>query len=149
MNCFLLSSRQSHQFIKSIDMLRWLQRAWLICRLFSAALFLFLVFRVAVRARRRFPLQLQTAWRRFLAASCCGESHPDRPTLLRSDWRLYTISFHWSSKSGCVLSRHVLIRIYKMCLFFICRCTVSRPLQCNWTSCVRRWREPFLRLTAG
>lgn len=39
--------------------------------------------RAAVTVRTSLPLQLQTQWRWFLAASCCGGSHPDHPTLHR------------------------------------------------------------------
>lgn len=34
-------------------------------------------------------------------------------------------------------------------IFSNSRCTASRPLQCSWMSCTRRWRESFLRQTAG
>lgn len=91
----------------------------------------------SISVARTFLLQLQTAWRGFLGASWCGESPPGRSTRPRSDW---SMSAFIRAEMCCInvnVSSHH------------CRCTALHHSQCSWTSCIRRWRESFHRLTAG
>lgn len=123
-------------------------RTWLICRLFSAAPCLSLC---GVQGCSEGQEDVPSP------AADTVEMIPGSQLLWRIAPRPANSTQVWLTKVHYELSlkRSLKIRIccngvtHRMSIFFNCRCTASHALQCNSTSCVRRWREPFLRPTAG